>query len=222
MLRTIKRTLLWAGVALAAVALLFGTLIVWPDPLFAFLLGTGKIIVASDRPIPSAGGERFLRDCDGLLERSPLKAKARQYRVYVTNEDWRQRLFFLPHPKAWGVAYSLFGGPAFLSGADFETGQGRAFGICRHSAAHTCMVMRTRTHPCHCWGTRRSGSFSRAAMGMGGLSRLCGYRGPAVVRGIVRRAWRPTGRYPDDDEVWQLSAIPAACDVLHREKGLVC
>jgi hypothetical protein len=123
MLRTIKRTLLWAGVALAAVALLFGTLIVWPDPLFAFSLGTGKIIVASDRPIPSAGGERFLRDCDGLLERSPLKAKARQYRVYITNEDWRQRLFFLPHPKAWGVAYSLFGGPAFLSGVDFETGR---------------------------------------------------------------------------------------------------
>ncbi len=64
-----------------------------------------------------------MQDCERLLERSPLKAKARQYRVYVTNEDWRQRLFFLPHPKAWGVAYSLLGGPVFLSGADFETGR---------------------------------------------------------------------------------------------------
>ena len=70
MLRAIKRTLLWAGAALLGVALLFGALIVWPDPLFAFSLGTGKIVVASDRPIPSAGGERFLRDCERLLERT--------------------------------------------------------------------------------------------------------------------------------------------------------
>src|SRR6266581_3209046 len=117
-LQVIKRTLLWAGGAVAAAALLFGALIVWPGPLFAFSLGTGKIIVASDRPIPSAGGERFLRDCERLLERSPLKAKARQYRIYVANEDWRQRLFFIPYPKAWGVAYYFgFGGTAFMSGA---------------------------------------------------------------------------------------------------------
>jgi hypothetical protein len=123
MLRGIKRTFLWAGAALATPVLLFCALLVWPGPLFAFSLGTGKIVVGSDRPIPPASGERFLRDCERLLERSPLKAKGRQYHVYVTNEDWRQRLFFIPHPKAWGVAYSLLGGPAFLSGADFETGR---------------------------------------------------------------------------------------------------
>jgi len=99
MLRIIRRTLLWAGAALATPVLLFCALLVWPDPLFAFSLGTGKIVVASDRPIPSAGGERFLRDCETLLQRSPLKPKARQYRIYVTNEDWRQRLFFIPHPR---------------------------------------------------------------------------------------------------------------------------
>ena len=102
--------------------LLFCVLIAWPDPFFAFSLGTGKIVVASDRPIPSAGGERFLRDCERLLERSPLKAKSRRYRVYVTNESWRQRLFFLWDPKAWGLAYGL-AGTAFLSGANFETGR---------------------------------------------------------------------------------------------------
>lgn len=117
-----KRALLWAGAALATPALLFCALIAWPDPLFAFSLGTGKIVVASDRPIPSSGGERFLRDCERLLERSPLKAKGRQYRVYVTNENWRQRLFFLPNSKAWGLAYGL-AGTAFLSGANFDTGR---------------------------------------------------------------------------------------------------
>jgi hypothetical protein len=124
MLRMIRRTLLWAGAALATPVLLFCALLVWPDPLFAFSLGNGKIVVASDRPIPSAGGERFLRDCERLLERSALKPKARQYRIYVANEDWRQRLFFIPHPKAWGIAYYYgFGSAAFMSGADFEAGR---------------------------------------------------------------------------------------------------
>jgi hypothetical protein len=148
LLRVIKRTLLWAGAALATAALLFGALIVWPDPLFAYSLRTGKIILASDRPIPSAGGERFLRDCERLLERSPLKPKGRQYRVYVTNADWRQRLFFLPSPKAWGLAYTYpFGGHAFLSGANFDTGRVLHWGyvgtpprtlawLCAHELTH--------------------------------------------------------------------------------------
>jgi hypothetical protein len=124
LLQLIKRTLLWATAALATVALSLGVLITWPDPLFAFSLGSGTIIVASDRPIPLAGGEAFLGDCERLLERSPIKAKRRQYWLYVTNEDWRQRLFFIPHPEAWGFAwYYGFGGHAFLSGADFETGR---------------------------------------------------------------------------------------------------
>jgi hypothetical protein len=110
--------------ALAAAAISFGALIFWPDPLFAFSLGAGKIIVASDRPIPAVGGERFLHDCERLLDRSPLKAEGREYRLYVTNADWRQRLFFLPNPPAWGLAYAYpLGGSAFLTGANFETGR---------------------------------------------------------------------------------------------------
>ena len=124
LLRTIKRTLLWATVVLATVALSLGILITWPGPLFAFSLGSGNIIVASDHPIPPRGGEQFLRDCERLLERSPLKAKSSHYRLYVTNDEWRQRLFFIPRPERWGFAwYYGFGGHAFLSGADFETGR---------------------------------------------------------------------------------------------------
>jgi len=124
LLRRIKRTLLGATVALAVAALSLGILITWPEPLFAFSLGSGRIIVASDRPIPPSGGERFLRDCERLLNRSPLKAKSRQYRLYVTNDDWRQRLFFIPHRDSWGFAwYYGFAGHAFMSGGDFESGQ---------------------------------------------------------------------------------------------------
>ena len=85
MLRTLKQIILWASAALTAVVLVIATLIAWPDPLFAFSLGASKIVVASDRPIDVAGGERLLRDCEALLERSPLKAESRQYHVYVTN-----------------------------------------------------------------------------------------------------------------------------------------
>ena len=124
MLRTIKRTLLGAIVALAVAALSLGILITWPEPLFAFSIGSGKIIVASDRPIPPSGGERFLRDCERLLDRSPLKAESRHYRLYVTNDDWRRRLFFFPRPERWGFAwYPVFGGHAFMSGADFDNGR---------------------------------------------------------------------------------------------------
>ena len=96
------------------------SLIAWPAPLFAHSIATGKIVVASDRPIPAAGGERLIRDCQRLLDRSPLKAESRQYRIYITNTDWRRRLFFLPSPNAGGLAYYYgLGGHAFLSGANF-------------------------------------------------------------------------------------------------------
>jgi len=122
-LRLFKRTLLWASVALGTAALSLCALITWPEPLFAFSLGSGRIVVASDRPIPPAGGERFLRDCERLLGRSPLKAEGRQYRLYVTNDGWRRRLFFFPRPERWGFAwYPGFRGHAFLSGADFDSG----------------------------------------------------------------------------------------------------
>ena len=123
-MRTIKRVLLLSGAALAAVLLSIVGLMAWPEPLFAFSVGAGKIIIASDRSIPPAGGERLIHDCGRLLERSPLKAESPHYHLLVTNEDWRHRLFFLPHPDAGGIEYYFgFRGTAFLSGANFDTGR---------------------------------------------------------------------------------------------------
>lgn len=124
MLWMIKRGLLWTGAALGCALASFGALISWPDPLFAYSLQVGKIIVASDRPIPEVGGERSLHECERLLARSPLKAAPHEYRLYVTNASWRQRLFFLPHPDAWGIEYPYpLGRSAFLTGVDFNTGR---------------------------------------------------------------------------------------------------
>src|SRR6267154_4994487 len=124
MARKIQLALLWAVAALAVAVISFASLIAWPDPLFAYSLAAGRIVVASDRPIPAAGGDRLLRDCERLLERSPLKAQGRRYHLYVANEEWRHRLFFLPSPNASGYSYYYgFGGDAFLTGANFDTGR---------------------------------------------------------------------------------------------------
>jgi len=124
MRRAIKRILLGAGAILAILLLTFAGLIAWPMPLFGFSLAAGKIVVASDRPIPAVGGDRLLRDCGRLLQRSPLAAESRQYHLYVANDDWRHRLYFLPNPQAGGLTYYYgLGGAAFLSGADFDSGR---------------------------------------------------------------------------------------------------
>src|SRR5262249_19630297 len=68
-MRLLKPILLWSGLTLVALIALAATLIIWPDPLFAYSAGAGKITVHSDRPIPAAGGEKFLRDCEALLAR---------------------------------------------------------------------------------------------------------------------------------------------------------
>jgi hypothetical protein len=112
------------GVVLAVVLVGAATLIIWPSPVFAYSAGTGKVVVASDEPIPVTGAERFLRQCEALLERSPLKAQSTHYYVYVTNARWRHNLFFLPDRNASGVAYAVrHGGNAFLAGADFDRGR---------------------------------------------------------------------------------------------------
>jgi len=121
MLRLAMRIMLWIGAACASVVLLFLALIIWPDPLFAFSVSDGKITVRSDQPISAAGGNQLLQDCEMLLARSPLKAEGRQYHLYVTNDAWRQHLFFAINPQAHGLAYPF--GSAFLSGADFEAGR---------------------------------------------------------------------------------------------------
>lgn len=144
---TIKSLLLRAAGAIGAVASIAVGLMALPDPLFAYSAGTGQLIIASDRPIPAEGGDRLIRRCEQLLERSPLKAESRHYRLYVANESWRNRLFFLPVPGAGGVVYYALGRHAFLSGANFETGRlmksGQSIGpprtlayYCAHELTH--------------------------------------------------------------------------------------
>jgi hypothetical protein len=124
MMRLVKRLLWGTGLAAAIVVLPYLALIAWPAPLFAHAVSEGRLVVASDRPIPHAGGVKLLRDCERLLQRSQLMVDGRTYHIYVTGADWLHRLFFLRSPVAGGIEYYLgFRATAFLSGADFEAGR---------------------------------------------------------------------------------------------------
>ncbi len=102
---------------------IFIGLLVWPSPLFAFSLGVGKIIIASDRPIPDLGGGELIAKCQKLIERSPLTAPDQHYQIFITNTEWRKRFFFAANPNAGGISYAALVRNVFLSGADFETGK---------------------------------------------------------------------------------------------------
>jgi len=120
----IRRVLLWLGAPLGLLVLLAFALLEWPGLFFPYRLAGATIIVESDRPIPLAGGTRLIAACTQLLQRSPLKATAAPNRIYVTNEAWHHRLYFLPVPGAIGATYAYgLGAASFMSGADFPAGR---------------------------------------------------------------------------------------------------
>jgi hypothetical protein len=114
--------------ALALIGATVLSLLAFPAPLFAFSVTGATIVVASDRPIPSEGGLSFIRSCEKLLERSPIKATRRKYHVYIASDEFRGWFYFLMSPNAGGIAYHGVGPHVFLSGADFETGELIKFG----------------------------------------------------------------------------------------------
>ena len=124
MMRLVKRLLWGTGIVAALFVLSYIALIAWPSPLFAHSVSAGKLVVASDRPIPREGGVKLLHDCERLLERSQLMLEGRTYHLYVTGADWLHRLIFLYSPVAGGLEFYLgFRATAFLSGADFDAGR---------------------------------------------------------------------------------------------------
>ena len=123
MIRILRKTLAWVAGTAVAITLVCAAIIAWPQPLFAYGLSAAGIEVRSDRPIPAAEGEKFLREVASLLDRSPLKRRAHPYTLYVANDSWRRRLVFLWLSGAGGVVfYPVSSRHGFLSGADFARG----------------------------------------------------------------------------------------------------
>lgn len=97
-----------------------GALIVHPQPLFAHVMHGRLLKVYSDEPIDEAGGRAFIAGAEMLLAKWPIALKHTEYKVFVTNSPWRQRLLFTYRYGVGGLVYCIFScRTGFLSGADF-------------------------------------------------------------------------------------------------------
>ena len=122
LLRWIKRI----GVGLTLLAAIVALPVTWPEPLFAYTITVGHLTVASDQPIPEAQGRSLLRAVAERLDASPLNAKQPHMHIYIANTRWRRHWLWIPvlgQPVGGYVTLPLSRNHAFLSGADFDTGE---------------------------------------------------------------------------------------------------
>ena len=112
-----------AAVAASALA----ALLAFPAPLFAYAHTSGSFTFRSDAPIDAAGADAVAHDIRATLNASPFPVGDEPYALYVANDAWRRRLFFLIAPGAGGFVVPPLGPRhTFLSGADFPRGRLRA------------------------------------------------------------------------------------------------
>lgn len=113
--------LVCVGLALVATLSVVG-LLAFPQPLYAYHVGQGRLHLYSDRPFDELAGRTVLTDVERRLAKAPtgFRDDLGIYRIFVTNEDWRRRLVFLWNGGAAGVNYALVGGGVFIRQSDID------------------------------------------------------------------------------------------------------
>lgn len=101
-LRTVLAVTATAAIAIIALAV---TLLAYPQPLFAHSMTHGQLELWSDVPFDEAQAKRVLDDAVERINASPLPLDGATHRVFITNTEWRRRLFFLPNWQAGGINY---------------------------------------------------------------------------------------------------------------------
>ncbi|WP_054310580.1 hypothetical protein [Mesorhizobium sp. 1M-11] len=111
------------GLALVAIMSMAG-LLAFPQPLYAYHVGQGRLHLYSDRPFNELAGRAVLADVEGRLAKAPagFRDDVGVYRIFVTNEEWRRRLVFLWNGGAAGVNYAPVGG-VFIRQSDIDHNQ---------------------------------------------------------------------------------------------------
>src|SRR6201996_4428965 len=90
-----KRWLKWLGVAaLVPVALagMVGAALAYPQPFFAYHAERGDLSLYSDRPFDAVKAQSLLATIDARVRTSPLD-DGTPNAIFVSNANWRQRLF---------------------------------------------------------------------------------------------------------------------------------
>jgi hypothetical protein len=124
-----------------------------PQPLFPYHAVHGRLSLHSDRPFDAGRADKVLADVERRLSRSSLNDD-NTHRIFVSNAEWRRRLFFLWNAGAAGVNYypltrNVFIGQADVDGDRVMTSSGepksrpRTFGYyAAHEIAHTLIKER--------------------------------------------------------------------------------
>ncbi|OQW54970.1 MAG: hypothetical protein A4S14_13995 [Proteobacteria bacterium SG_bin9] len=93
-----------AAIAITALAV---ALLAYPQPLFAHSMTHGQLELWSDVPFDEGHAKRVLDDAVERINTSPLPLDGATHRVFITNTEWRRRLFFLPNWQAGGINHYL-------------------------------------------------------------------------------------------------------------------
>jgi hypothetical protein len=115
-----KRIAKWTGIVAAvpvSVAVLLGTALAYPEPLFAYHAECGRLAIYSDRPFDVAKAQDILTEVDRRVARSPLDTH-QVHRIFVANANWRQRLFMNIAYGAGGVNFYPLTRNVFLRNSD--------------------------------------------------------------------------------------------------------
>jgi hypothetical protein len=115
------------GLELTVCALAFlaaGLLVVllYPEPLYAYSIQHGRLSLHSDSPFRTAAGREVLADVERRLSAAPaaLADPHSQYRIFVSNAEWRRRTTFLWSYGAGGVNHYPIAHTVFLRQADID------------------------------------------------------------------------------------------------------
>ena len=99
---------------------LYGTLLVYPEPLFAHTLHGDFVTAHADVPFP-AEMERTLADAEAHVRTSPIFDEAQPHDVYFSQSDWRWRLVSHWNSNAGAIAMAPFGRAVFVRPCRLES-----------------------------------------------------------------------------------------------------
>jgi hypothetical protein len=110
--------------ALALVALVAGyvALVIHPQPLFAYTLQRGNLVLHARRPLPPEATP-MLDDALGRVSRSPLYDAARTHDIFLCDTSGLYSFFSLWNHRSGGITHTWAGGNAFIRPADVRRGR---------------------------------------------------------------------------------------------------
>lgn len=117
-MRVVRQIILWSLAIIVVVNIGFAAALINPTWAFSLREQTDRLAIYSARPL-SGDMRAFAEQVMADLDAGPLPPAGADYRIFITQGGWRDRLFFFNVPFAGGVIYPLYSGRnVFLTGAD--------------------------------------------------------------------------------------------------------